>query len=115
MLESGCPRKTETFRYGVRSVVERTSTLGIRGGGRLVGLAREYMRQHATEPITAVQIAKALKVSPRTLERRFLEVLHCGVAKILRNYRLECACALLRGTDRTINDISCNTDLRRQC
>lgn len=108
MLKNGCPRKTETFLYGVRSIAERASTQDIRGGGRLVGLAREYIRQHATEPITAAQIAKELNVSPRTLERRFCEILHCGVAKTLRDYRLECACALLRETDRTINDISCN-------
>lgn len=73
-----------------------------------MGLAREYMRQHATEPITAVQIAKELNVSPRTLERRFCEILHCGVAKILRDYRLERARTMLRETNRTINDISCN-------
>lgn len=108
MLKNGCPRKTETFHYGVRSIVERTSALDIRGGGRLVGLAREYMRQHATEPITAVQIAKELNVCARTLERRFREIQHCGVAEVLRHYRLERACTLLRETDRTINDISCD-------
>ena len=108
MLRNGCLRKAETIHYGVRSIVERASTQDIRGGGRLVGFAREYMRQHATEPITALQVAKELKVSPRTLERRFREILHCGVAKILRTYRLERACTLLRETDRAINDISCN-------
>lgn len=106
MLKNGCPRKTETFHYGVRSIVERASALDIRGGGRLVGLAREYMRQHAAEPITTVQIAKELNVCARTLERRFREIQHCGVAEVLRHYRLERACTLLRETDRTINDIS---------
>ena len=106
MIRNGCLRKTETFHYGVRSVIERASTQDIRGGGRLVGLAREYMRQHATEPITVVQIANELNVCVRTLERRFREIQHCGVAEVLRHYRLERACTLLRDTNRTINDIS---------
>lgn len=54
------------------------------------------------------RFAAELNVSARTLERRFLEILHCGVAQTLRAYRLERACTLLRETDRSINDISCN-------
>lgn len=108
MIKNGCPKATKFIHYGVKDVIERASTQDIKGGGRLVMLAREHMRCHSHEPITVSDIAVALNISRSTLEHRFREVLGRGVAEVLRQYRLDHACQLLRSTTRSVNDISCD-------
>lgn len=99
-------RTPKTVTYGVKSVVVRASTQDLMGGGRLVTLAREFIRLHAGEQVDVEDIAAALNVSRRTLERRFREVTGMGVADALRQERLARVCRLLAETDRTIADIS---------
>jgi LacI family transcriptional regulator len=100
------PRSKVLNYYGVKKVVVRASTQDLKGGGRLVTLAREFIRLHAGEKISVKDIAAELKVSRRTLENRFREILNCGVADVLRDERLEHVASLLRETDRTATDIS---------
>ena len=100
------PRSKVLNYYGVKKVVVRASTQDLKGGGRLVTLAREFIRLHAGEKISVKDIAAELKVSRRTLENRFREILNCGVADVLRDERLEHVASLLRETDRTATEIS---------
>ena len=100
------PRSKVLNYYGVKKVVVRASTQDLKGGGRLVTLAREFIRLHAGEKISVKDIAAELKVSRRTLENRFRGILNCGVADVLRDERLERVASLLRETDRTATDIS---------
>jgi len=100
------PRKPVQLTYGVKDVIVRASTQDLKGGGRLVTLAREFIRLHAHERITVADIAAHLNVARRTLENRFGEVLGRGVADILREERLKRVARLLRETDRTISDIA---------
>ena len=93
-------------RHGVKTVVVRASTQDLKGGGRIVTHAKEFIRLHAGERIAVGDVAKALSVSRRTLENRFREVLERGVADVLRQERLERVCRLLREKDRTITDIA---------
>ena len=100
------PRKPVNLAYGVKEVVIRASTQDLKGGGRLVTLAREFIRLQAHEMITVADIAAHLNVARRTLEMRFREILGNGVAEVLRRERLNRVARLLRETDRSISDIA---------
>ena len=106
IFANGRPRKTRKATYGVKSVIIRGSTQDIRGGGRIVNMAKEFIRLHAHERITVGDVASALNVSRRTLEKRFLEILSHGVADTIRTERLERVRRLLTETNRTISDIA---------
>ena len=100
------PRKPVCRTFGVKSIVVRASTQDLKGGGRIVSLAREFIRLHAHERITVADVAASLKLARRTLEYRFREVLGRGVADVLREERLNRVARLLRETDRTIASIA---------
>ena len=99
-------RKPVQLTYGVKDIIVRASTQDLKGSGRLVTLAREFIRLHAHERITVADIATHLNVARRTIENRFGEVLGRGVADILREERLKRVARLLRETNRTISDIA---------
>lgn len=61
---------------------------------------------HAGEKIDVDSVAKAQKVSRRTLEMRFREIMNEGVGEVIRCYRLERVCQLLLETRQTIKDIA---------
>lgn len=77
-----------------------------RHGGRLVTQACEFIRLHAGEKIDVDSVAKAQKVSRRTLEMRFREIMNEGVGEVIRHHRLERVCQLLLETRQTIKDIA---------
>ena len=106
ILTNGRPRKTRKAAYGIKSVIVRESTQDLKGGGRLVNLAREFIRLHSNEKISVKDVASALNVSLRTLENRFSEVLECGVAKVLQSERLGRIQEQLSETNRTISEIT---------
>ena len=106
ILANGRPRKTRKATYGVKSVIVRESTQDIKGGGRIVSLAKEFIRLHAHERITVVDVAAALNISRRTLEKRFRDILAHGVADTIRTERLVRVRRLLVETNRTISDIA---------
>ena len=71
ILANGRPRKTRKATCGVKSIIVRESTQDIRGGGRIVSKAKEFIRLHAQERITVGDVATALSISRRTLENRW--------------------------------------------
>ena len=106
IFTSGRPRKTRKETYGIKAVIVRESTQDLKGGGRLVSLAREFIRLHVHEKISVKDIVAALNVSRRTLEHRVKEVTGQGVAGILRKERLERVRQQLVETNRTITEIA---------
>lgn len=92
--------------YGIKSIVVRASTQDLKGGGRIVSQACEFIRLHAQDQITVKDVAVHLNLSRRTLEKRFREVLGNGVAEVLRRERLNRVARLLRETDRPISDVA---------
>ena len=60
------------------------------GGGRrlIVERAREYMRAHIDEPITVADLCTVLKVSRRTLQYSFQDILNLNPVSFLRALRL---------------------------
>ena len=106
MLTTGMSHAPIVRTYGVKAVVERASTQDLRGGGRLVTQACEFIRLHANAKIDVDAVAKALKVSRRTLELHFREIMNEGIGEVLRRQRLERVCRFLKETRRSISDIS---------
>ena len=87
-------------------MVKRKSTTILRRTDRKVTEAVEFIRLHAGEKIDVDSVAKAQKVSRRTLEMRFREIMNKGVGEVIRHHRLERVCQLLLETRQTIKDIA---------
>ena len=65
----------------------------------LVARAKDYMRAHVDEPLTVEDLCRALRVSRRTLQYGFQDVLQISPAGYLRALRLNGARRALRGAD----------------
>ncbi len=74
----------------------------------LVTRAQEYMRQHVDEPLTIEDLCRELRVSRRTLQYAFQEVLHLNPVAWLRAMRLNGVRRALRsGHDgTTVQDVA---------
>lgn len=55
---------------------------------RLVARAQDYMREHVEEPLTVEDLCRALKVSRRTVQYSFQEILQLNPVSYLRAMRL---------------------------
>ena len=97
------PRPQVVLRYGVTGIVERLSTLDLKGSARIVTLAREYIRKNAKAPVKLADIAAAASCSPRILQRRFQEVTGNTPIEELRQRRLEHVCEMLAKTTTPID------------
>lgn len=69
----------------------------------------ELMADHLEEPLTAGQLAKAVKLSVRQVERLFLKHLGMTPGRYYMGLRLERARELLRQTNQPILDIALST------
>ena len=69
----------------------------------------ELMADHLEEPLTAGQLAKAVKLSVRQVERLFLKHLSMTPGRYYMGLRLERARELLRQTNQPILDIALST------
>ena len=65
----------------------------------LVSRAQEYMRQHVDEPLTVEDLCRTLKVSRRTLQYSFQEVLQLNPVSYLRAMRLNGVRRMLKSAD----------------
>lgn len=86
-------------------IVERGSTDLKRGYGQIAVRAQEFIRSHFMDGIGVMDVAKALKVSRRTLEVRVREATGSSVLEIIRERRMETICRLLATTDYPITDV----------
>ena len=91
--------------YGIRDIVERASTVDLRGGGLLVSMATAFIRLNAMRPITVGDVAGHGRVSLRLLELRFKAILNHGVRDEIENVRLENVKQMLRETGLSIKEI----------
>ena len=95
IILNGRPAKSISLTYGVRALIERTSTVDLRGGGRLVSLANNYLRQNFRSRLNISTLAKSLNVSRRLLEIRYREIMGRTVHEEWSRLRLEEAKRLL--------------------
>lgn len=100
------PKKTLIRRYSVKTVVERESTQDLRGGGRLVNIARAHIAANACTGEGVEKTARALNVSRRLLELRFREITGKTIKEEIAEVRLNNVRKLLRESSRTISDIA---------
>lgn len=89
------PQVASSISYGVRTLVERSSTVDLRGGGRLVSLANNYLRQNFRSRLNITDLAKSLNVSRRLLDIRYREIMGRTVHEEWSRLRLEEAKRLL--------------------
>ncbi len=92
--------------YGVREVVERDSTRDLRGNARLASQAAEWIRRNALTKLSFDDIAKKLRVTLRTLEKRYLETMGLTMREDVIRRRLSHAQTLLETTDLPLNEIA---------
>ena len=104
-LKDGTAPSANALSYGVRTVVERASTLSISGAGRLVVKSCDFIADHAETGIRVPQVVANAKVSRRTLENHFREILGHGIAEEIRRVRFERVCRLLQTTDLSATEI----------
>lgn len=100
------PYPLRAYTSKILCINERASTQDIRGGGRIVRIASEYIRLHLTEPIHTSDIGKALNLSPRLIEMRFRETLNCSVREKITALRIEKATQLMMKSDMSFAQIA---------
>ena len=114
MSERRRPKATLCRTYGVKSIVERNSTVDLRGGGRLIAVACEYMRNHANQPLNVDQIAAYCRVSRRLLEIRAREILGKSVREHIESVRMSNVRSLLSETRIPLQEIAFRTGFKTQ-
>ena len=72
----------------------------------LVSRALLFIWNHSHRPITVPQVAKAVSVHVRTLERRFADCGYHTVQQAILDCRLRRACELLRTTNMSVKEIA---------
>ena len=106
LIRSGRKATRHDHSYGASTVVERDTTIDLKGTARLVTAAQKLIREQACRGLSPQGISDALKVSRRLLEMRFREVLDIGVAEAIRCEKLAEVCRRLKETNRPIGEIS---------
>lgn len=95
--------------YDLLAFLVRTAQKQSRGGADASDcalLAAEYIVGHYEEPITVEGLAAYASVSHSSLYRRFVKRFQISPKRFLLEYRIERACALLAGTNCSIQEIS---------
>lgn len=95
-------------------VVRRQSTDVLATRDPVVVEAMGYVRRHATDRIGVAQVADALAVSRRQLERRFDAALGYSPSEAIKRERIKLALHLLATTSLSMSTIAARTSLGRQ-
>ena len=103
MLNGAPGGRTETF--GARQTVERMSTTDVHGSMSRAVRARDYIRNHAGEPLSVAMLAKMLGCSLRTLQTSYRAVFKTTVWDDIAETRLENAKRLLERSRAAIGEI----------
>lgn len=92
--------------YGIRTTVERGSTIDMRGGGRLINAACDHLRRNLAENISIAQLAHIFHVSQRLLELHAKKILGHSLREETLRIRLENVKLLLRETGASLSEIA---------
>lgn len=74
----------------------------------------QYVSAHFREPLTLEALARALGVSRFHLSHVFSEKIGQGFSAYLASIRIDCACALLAGTNRSVTEIAAESGFESQ-
>ena len=105
-LLDGASSPDGPVRVPPAGVVERRSTQRVLHGDAAVDRALRLMRDPKEWPLTAQDIAEAVGLSRRALERRFLKRLARTPGELLRECRLDAARKLVRETETPMIEIA---------
>ena len=106
---SGRAKEPPQLVCGMNGVTERGSTQNLRGAGRLVSLACDYIAKNACRSggIDQYDVANHLGVSVRTLQLRFRETACTqSILSEIQRVQLENVCRMLMTTKRSIKEIT---------
>lgn len=108
-LMQGRPLAETIVRVAPLEVVPRASTNVLFQDDHLVAEALRYLRDHANERIGVAEIAEAIAVNRRDLERRFKAAIGQTVHKYLQRLRIEHVKKQLTHTRKTLAQIRRDT------
>jgi LacI family transcriptional regulator len=103
---AGHPPRQSRVALPPMDMVARASTDRVRGSDEVVDRAIEFLRGHAHTPIGTAQVAAALGIARRTLERRFQDDTGKTLHAFLTEYRLRRAKRTLRQFDTPLEEIA---------
>lgn len=102
----GRPKRPIHRMCGLKDIVERASTVDVRGGGMIVSRVKELLRREYADPkLSIVEIAKRLHVSRQLLDLRCREILGHSVHDELTSLRIAAAKRLLHDGDLPVDEI----------
>ena len=100
------PDSPVVVRYGIQSLIERSSTFPVKRRDVLVERAMAFIRLNLDRKFTMLRLAQELNVSRRLLEVRFRQATGRTLHGELVRMRATAARTLLRTTSRSVEDIA---------
>jgi LacI family transcriptional regulator len=98
--------KVDNIIVSPSHINQRQSSDGLAINDPDVSQAIFYIRQNAKNKILVNDVVKTTKLSRRTLERRFKQVIHRSIYEEIRRARIELITKMLLETDMPISEIS---------
>ena len=104
------------IRLYLRGVFEAYSLVEKQAQGETAVIPQviRYLTAHFREPLTLEALARALGVSRFHLSHVFSEKIGQGFSAYLASIRVDCACALLAGTNRSVTEIAAESGFESQ-
>ena len=101
----GLTAEDRTVVVSSHTLIERSSSLSGRSHGKIVTRAKEFIKNHACDGISVVDVVKHLGVSRRTLELRVKYATGSSVLGLIRKVRFRNICRLLETTDLPLSEV----------
>lgn len=105
-LIRGQPPATRRILVEASHVAVRHSTNLFAVEDEVVSRALRFIREESRHPVGVDEVARAVALSRRTLEKRFRSALHRSVLAEIRRMRVEHICRLLVATNRPVAEIA---------
>jgi len=113
-LMAGERAPTSPIMVPPQRLVERRSTDVLAVSDPLAGRALTFIWDHIQTDPSVDDVANALEIPRRTLERRFRQAVGCGVKGEIMRRRLQVYCRLLRSSDEPIVDLAVKAGYQSQ-
>lgn len=105
-LMEGSIESPEPIVLAPRGLIARQSTDFFATEDETVAAALRFIATHLTEPLSVDDVARAVHISRRSLERRFRIATGIAVAEEIRHLRIERAKRLLLDTDLSVKQVA---------
>lgn len=105
-LVRGKVPRARRLLFGVRRIVERETSVDLRGGGRVVSVATRLIAERALQGLTVTQIARELRVSRGLVNLRFKEILGTTAREEILRVKFARVEQLLATTGRQCGEIA---------